>query len=122
MTSTARRRVAVGQYGEDLVARRLHEQGLEVLARNWRCELGELDLICRDGADLVVVEVKTRSSEFFGSPVEAVTERKAARLRRLAARWLAEHPSSAAGVRVDVVGVLLSRRGAAQIDHRRGVA
>jgi putative endonuclease len=122
MASTAQRRRAVGQYGEQLAERRLRSAGLEVLDRNWRCPLGELDLVCRDGDDLVVVEVKTRSSELFGSPLEAVTDRKAARLRRLAARWLAEHPFAPVGVRVDVVGVLLPRRGAAQVDHLRGVA
>lgn len=122
MTSTAQRRAAVGQYGEALAARRLSEQGLVVLERNWRCDLGEIDLVCRDGDDLVVVEVKTRSGELFGSPLEAVTPRKAARLRRLAARWLAEHPVTPAAVRVDVVGVLVPRRGAPQLDHLRGVA
>jgi putative endonuclease len=122
MASTAQRRSAVGQYGERLAERRLREQGFVVLERNWRCELGELDLVCRDGDDLVVVEVKTRSSELFGSPLEAVTDRKAARLRRLAARWLAEHPFAPTGVRVDVVGVLLPQRGSARVEHLRGVA
>lgn len=122
MTSTAQRRTAVGEYGERLAERRLCAQGLVVLDRNWRCGLGELDLVCRDGADLVVVEVKTRASVAFGSPLEAVTDRKAARLRRLAARWLAEHEFTPAGVRVDVVGVFLPRRGSAEVEHLRGVA
>lgn len=122
MTSTAQRRTAVGAYGERLAERRLCAQGLVVLDRNWRCGLGELDLVCRDGADLVVVEVKTRASVLFGSPLEAVTHRKAARLRRLAARWLAEHEFTPDGVRVDVVGVFLPRRGAAQVEHLSGVA
>ena len=64
---------------------------MQVLDRNWRCEHGEIDLVALDGDCLVVCEVKTRRSTAFGEPVEAVTWRKAARLRRLAAAWLAAH-------------------------------
>ena len=82
----------VGAYGERLAARYLAEAGLEVLDRNWRCAQGEVDIVALDGDCLVVCEVKTRRGQGFGDPVEAVTWRKAARLRRLAACWLAEHP------------------------------
>ena len=64
--------------------------GYEVVARNWRCRDGELDLIARHGRSLVFCEVKTRSSDAFGVPAEAVTREKRARIRRLAARWLSE--------------------------------
>ena len=117
-----RRRSALGAYGETLAARHLTDQGMVVLDRNWRCEIGEVDLVLRDGPVLVVCEVKTRSSTRFGSPLEAVTERKAARLRRLAARWLAEHAVRPAHVRIDLVGVLLTREGPVEVDHVRGVA
>ena len=122
MTSTAQRRIAVGQYGEEVAAQKLRDEGLVVLDRNWRCSIGELDLVCRDGNELVAVEVKTRSSDLFGSPLEAVTPRKAARLRRLLAQWLGEHQVSPSGLRVDVVGVRVPARGAAQVEHLRGVA
>ena len=82
MTTTARQRSALGAYGEALAARHLTEQGMVVLDRNWRCDLGEVDLVLRDGRVLVVCEVKTRSSLAYGTPIEAVTEQKAARLRR----------------------------------------
>ena len=62
--------------------------GYVVLARNWRCAEGELDVIARAGPTLVVCEVKTRSSGRFGAPVEAVTRQKQLRIRRLTARWL----------------------------------
>ena len=75
----------LGRYGEDVAARHLVEQGIIVLDRNWRCELGEIDIVGRDGDVLVVCEVKTRSGTSFGTPLEAVTRTKAARLRRLAA-------------------------------------
>ena len=83
---------------------------MQVLERNWRCEHGEIDLVALDGDCLVVCEVKTRRSTGFGEPVEAVTWRKAARLRRLAAAWLAGHDvRSRWQVRVDVVGILPAR-------------
>jgi putative endonuclease len=92
-----------------------------LLDRNWRCELGEVDLVLRDGRTLVVCEVKTRSSHRFGTPLEAVTEQKAARLRRLAARWLAEHQVRPDDVRIDLVGVLVEGTRPPVIDHVRGV-
>ncbi len=112
---------ALGRYGEDVAARHLVEQGIVVLERNWRCDDGEIDIVGRDGDVLVVCEVKTRRSDAYGDPLEAVTPRKAARLRRLAARWLAERGVHPAAVRIDVVGVRRPERGAALVDHVRGV-
>ena len=111
----------VGVYGENVAASHLAAAGLTILDRNWRCDIGELDIVARDGETLVVCEVKTRSSLRFGDPLEGVTAQKAARLRRLAARWLAEQPCHPADVRIDLVGVLRSRRGAALVEHVRGV-
>ncbi len=118
----------LGTYGEQMAARYLRDVGLEVLEQNWRCPLGEIDLVAREGSCLVVCEVKTRRSTTFGSPVEAVDHRKLARLRRLSASWLAEQRSRPPGltwrvdsVRVDVVGVLRPRVGACVIEHLRGV-
>lgn len=122
MTTTARQRSALGAFGETLAAKHLTGQGMVLLDRNWRCELGEVDLVLRDGRVLVVCEVKTRSSLAYGSPLEAVTEQKAARLRRLAARWLAEHEVHPPEVRIDLVGVLVSASGPAEVEHVRGVA
>lgn len=122
MTTTARQRSALGAYGETLAAKYLTDQGMVVLDRNWRCELGEVDLVLRDGRVLVVCEVKTRRSEAFGSPLETVTAPKAARLRRLAARWLGDHAVHPDEVRIDLVGVLLERRMPPRVDHVRGVA
>lgn len=112
----------LGRYGEDLAARYLRDRGMEVLDRNWRCEHGEIDLVALDGDCLVVCEVKTRRSTVFGEPVEAVTWRKAARLRRLASAWLANHELRPAGVRIDVVGILRPPAGPAALRHVRGLA
>jgi putative endonuclease len=111
----------VGRYGEDVAARYVSEVGWEVLARNWRCAAGELDILALDGCELVAIEVKTRRTVTFGSPAEAVTHRKLRRLRRLAAAWLASQERHFPGVRVDVIAVTVPRAGAAQIEHLRGV-
>jgi putative endonuclease len=112
----------IGREGEDLAVQHLEEAGFVVLERNWRCELGEIDIVARDGDVLVVCEVKTRSGLGFGTPLEGVTWEKAARLRRLAGRWLATHPGSWGGpVRIDVVGVLRRDPDPAAIEHVRGV-
>jgi putative endonuclease len=111
---------AVGAYGERVALAHLVEQGMVVLDRNWRCRTGEIDLILRDGADLVFCEVKTRRSTRFGTPVEAVDDSKVRRLRRLAAEWLTEAGVRPEVVRFDVVSVLPQRSGAARVEHLRG--
>ncbi|MDF2979429.1 MAG: protein yraN [Actinomycetospora sp.] len=117
-------RRALGQRGEDIAAAFLADRGLAVLERNWRCREGELDLVAADGARLVVAEVKTRSGTGFGLPAEAVTARKAARIRRLAQRWLAARHAAAgdgfAEVRFDVLAVLLAEGSAPRVEHYEG--
>lgn len=112
-----------GRWGEDLAARHLERLGLVVLERNWRCRAGEIDIVARepDVDTIVVCEVKTRSTEDFGTPVAAVTSRKLQRLRGLAAQWMATHDCRAESVRIDVIGILLSRTGPPSVEHLRGV-
>lgn len=116
----ARRKDVLGAYGERAAERHLCARGMQVLARNWRCDQGELDLVLRDGSVLVVCEVKTRSSEAYGTPHEAVTASKAARIRRLAARWMLETGVRPADVRFDLVAVLRPPRGRTRIEHVPG--
>jgi putative endonuclease len=118
---TSQQRMATGGYGESCAARYLVELGMVVLDRNWRCDIGELDLVLRDGQVLVFCEVKTRASAAFGSPLEAVTPAKVARLRRLAARWVADHGLRVPELRLDVVGVQLDRGRDERIEHVRGI-
>ncbi|MGH8970655.1 MAG: YraN family protein [Actinomycetes bacterium] len=113
---------ALGAYGERVAAAHLAAAGLAILDRNWRCTGGEIDIVARDGDVLVFCEVKTRSGTGFGAPLEAVTPRKAARLRRLAAAWMQERRMPHGDVRIDLVGVLKPRRGASHVEHVRGVA
>lgn len=112
---------AVGDFGEQVACDYLLAEGYVLLERNWRCERGELDVVARHGSCLVFCEVKTRRSQRFGSPVEGVTPAKAARLRRLATRWLAEHDQHAPQVRIDVIGVLCPPAGQPQVQHLQGV-
>jgi putative endonuclease len=120
-TATGAVKQALGAYGETLAARYLVEQGMVVLDRNWRCDAGEIDLVLRDGEVLVVCEVKTRSSTRYGTPHEAVSEIKLARLRRLAVRWLEERRVDVRDIRIDLVGIIRPRRGASVVDHVRGI-
>lgn len=121
MTTTAQKKRALGAYGEAVAARHLEAAGMAVLDRNWRCDEGELDLVLREGHVLVVCEVKTRSSDACGTPHQAVDDAKLDRLQRLARRWLHAHEVRCDDVRVDLVAVVPQRRGAALVDHVRGI-
>jgi putative endonuclease len=116
-------RAEIGALGEQLAADHLTGLGLRILARNWRCRYGELDVIAADQATktVVFVEVKTRTGDGFGGLAQAVTERKARRLRRLAAMWLATQEQRWAAVRIDVIGVRIGRRRTPEISHLQGV-
>lgn len=113
---------SVGDYGEQVACRYLEDRGYVVVDRNWRCDQGELDIVALHRDTLVFCEVKTRRSSRYGSPVEAVVPAKAARLRRLAMRWLRDHDLHRREVRIDVLGVRVQRSGAAEVEHLRGVA
>ena len=98
---------ARGRFGENEAARWYLRRGYEVVARNWRCTAGEVDLILRGGDVVVFCEVKARASNEFGGPEGAVNWSKQRRLRRLAATWLAEvRPANVITVRFDVAAVV----------------
>ncbi len=82
------RRLRLGAAGEDLAAAWYEDHGYAVVARNWRCREGEIDLVCTRRGLLVICEVKTRSSDAFGHPAEAVGFRKQQKLRSLTRSWL----------------------------------
>ena len=86
-----RSRVALGEWGEQKVARHYESAGYEVLDRNWRVRGGELDLVLARGDEIVFCEVKTRSTARFGNGLEAVGARKQQFLRRTAVSWLDAH-------------------------------
>ena len=100
---------ALGAHGEALAAKWYETRGYEVLARNWRCPEGELDLVLGGDGVIVFCEVKTRSSDRFGLPAEAVTAGKQRRIRRLALSWLDDAGRRAGRVRFDVACVVGGR-------------
>jgi putative endonuclease len=104
-------RKQLGNTGEDLAAAALKKRGYKILERNYVTPLGEIDLIARQGKTLVIIEVKTRKSTRFGSPQEAVSAAKQAKLRRLADYYLKDKRLTGAPVRFDVVAILQADTG-----------
>jgi putative endonuclease len=99
------RRQRIGAEGERAAAAWYAARGYELLAQNWRCREGELDLVLRTGRLLVFCEVKTRSSDRFGTPAEAVTWTKQRKVRLVASRYLDDPPFRFSGLRFDVAVV-----------------
>jgi putative endonuclease len=111
----------LGRRGEQAAVEYLERAGLRILDRNWRCAEGEIDIVAAERQVLVVCEVKTRSSTRYGSPLEAISRSKRARLRRLAIRWLVAHGVLFDEVRIDVIGLIPDESGVYRIEHVRGV-
>lgn len=114
------RKDVLGRRGEDLAVTHLAAAGYRILARNWRCQEGEIDIVAAQAGAIVIVEVKTRSSVAFGEPLEAITVTKLARLRRLAAHWCRTHDAHAP-VRIDAIGILAPPHGDVRLDHVCGI-
>lgn len=93
-----------GAQAETLACAHLESSGLKLVARNYRCPQGEIDLVMHDGEVLVFVEVRYRNSNAFGSPAETVDRRKQERLRAAASHYLVKHAIDRA-CRFDVVAV-----------------
>ncbi len=93
-----------GRFGEDCAAKHLAQQGYTILERNFRLRIGEVDIIARDGEYLVFIEVKTRRSQQFGSPFEAVDIRKQQQIMQVASAYIRGKDIP---VRFDVVAVYL---------------
>lgn len=107
----------LGPVGESLAADHLRALGYDIIALNVRTKLGEIDIVARDGEEIVFVEVKTRSSDFAGDPLEAITPRKAAKLRRLAESWISDQARGPEPAwRIDCIGILCSET-PPRIDH-----
>ena len=115
----------IGVRGEDLACAELERQGLQVLDRNWRCRLGEIDIVAAEaaanGLTMVFCEVKCRSGLGFGHPLEAITFTKRRTLRQLAAVWMRQHRVKASAIRLDAVGVVLAAGEEPSVTHVRAV-
>ena len=101
-------KTVTGKKGEDLATEFLRNRHCHILQRNYRKRFGEIDIVVQDGQDLVFVEVKTRRSQTFGTPFEAVTPRKQHQISKAALAYLTEYDCHEASVRFDVIAVHLS--------------
>jgi putative endonuclease len=100
-----------GADGEQLAANWLLRHGYRLLARNWRSPLGELDIVCEQGLELVFVEVKARHGVRLGAPEEAVTPAKQRRLIRAAESYLLAHHQEQRPFRIDVIAIDVASSG-----------
>ena len=120
MSEPASSRRRLGNWGEHVAAIQLEAKGYAIVARNWRCAAGEIDLVVRDGETLVFVEVKTRRGRTYGAPEEALTPRKTQKLLQLGAQYVYEQALGDVNWRIDLVAVELDARGLLlRCDHIR---
>lgn len=114
-------KLTVGRKGEEKACEFLLANSFRIIEKNFRCRLGELDIIAWDGEELVFVEVRARSSVSFASPEETVGRRKQQKLRSLANYYLSRKLGCEVACRFDVITLLLDRDGnALKINHLRG--
>lgn len=110
----------LGKYGEDLAAQYLNDRGYKIVDRNWRCTIGEIDLVALHHGRYVFVEVKTRSGTGYGHPFEAITANKVSRMRKLVAEWCITNQKSGVNVRLDAIAVLITG-GRVAVEHLKQV-
>jgi len=119
---------SLGQRGEMLAARALKRKGLKILARNYRCPAGEIDIIALDRSTrgvsgretIVFAEVKTRSDDAYNTPESAVDARKRRRIRKAARYYLSRYPTQQHAVRYDIVAIVAPEGSKPRINHIPG--
>lgn len=116
-SSSASKNRELGMRGEEAAARFLVHRGYDILERNWSCPAGEVDIIAKDDASLVFVEVKTRSDTSRGFPSEAVTKAKRERYEKIALAYLPKYDGVDVSVRFDVISIVVIGEGRAMIKH-----
>lgn len=115
------RRKAIGRAGEEAATQLLLEKGYRILERNWTSKLGEIDIVAQYGRELVIVEVRTTTSNRFGIGMESIDIRKQQKVRRLAMQYVKQHQLHELLQRIDVISVLLARDlTPIRIDHIEG--
>ncbi|MFJ6531498.1 YraN family protein [Microbacterium sp. NPDC091662] len=114
----------LGRAGEERAVQYLRGRGYTVLARNWRCAQGEIDIVAVRGAHLAVVEVKTRRTAAYGHPLEAIDARKRRRLWQLAQAWASENPAEARGrvIRLEAIGIIGTDPVSGSLEHLVDIA
>jgi putative endonuclease len=108
---------ALGRSGEEIACRHLRGKNYEIIARGFRMFRGEIDIIARDGATLVFIEVKARADESHGRPEESVTPAKQRQIRRIAQGYLVAHPCPDVDCRFDVIAILFGGPDDCRLEH-----
>ncbi|MCH5584986.1 YraN family protein [Shimazuella sp. AN120528] len=103
------KRKEVGRRGEDIAAQYLVSKGWGLIARNWSTNLGELDIVAHDGLQLIIVEVRTTTSNQYGLGFQSVQHRKQQQVRKLALQFISQRRLGHLPIRFDVVSILLSK-------------
>lgn len=111
------KRQQLGTQGELLAHQYLRKRGYIILAQNYRCPLGEIDIIARDKQTLVFIEVKSRQSLRYGPPAGAVTYRKQQQISKVAQYYILSNNFGTKAARFDVIAILLPPSGAPKIEH-----
>lgn len=115
-------KVALGRKGEELAEGYLKKEGYRILRKNYRCPLGEIDLVAKDRSETVFIEIKTRSSVEFGEPEEAIGHRKKRKLFQVAQYFLKETGLEDLEIRFDAISILLGERGRLEeLRHLQGI-
>ncbi len=110
-----------GRAGEDLAVRYLQEQGYRIVERNWRCRMGEIDIVAKDGPVLVIIEVRSKRGISHGSGLESVSGRKLAKLTGLAELYLVMEKISNVPVRLDVVSIVFDGEKTPKLEHVKNI-
>lgn len=108
--------MTLGSWGEDIAEKYLKKKGYLIVGRNFRCRLGEIDIIARDGAELVFIEVKTRQNQSYGLPCEAINAVKVRHIKRTAAYYTKVHAMEYQDTRLDVIEIL-TKEGKTYLHH-----
>lgn len=110
-------RQLLGQKGEVEASLYLQRKGYKIVATNYRCSFGEIDLVARYGDVLIFIEVKTRTNKNFGGPAAAVDYRKQVQISKVAHHYLVTHHCEDIDARFDVVSILSQKGKKTQIEH-----
>lgn len=112
-----RNRKQFGDKGEQLAVGHLKKLGYKIISTNYRCKIGEIDIIAHDGQRIVFIEVKTRGSDKLGSPAEAVNTRKQRKISRIAFYYLDDNNLLDSEIRFDVIAILAGPAQTPKIEH-----
>lgn len=113
------KRQALGAFGESAAMSYLQRQGYRLLERNWRCRLGEIDLIAQQGDQVVFVEVRTRRGDQYGPPEASLSSAKRKRLAALAYQYIADHGCETGPWRIDLIAISVAHGQVRHLEHIR---